>query len=162
MNNREIARAGHLNDDEEWLCVILRVLQDVVWIGKSGYWLTVRRNHIPNKVRSLELTHVAAVSWFGRWTLCSSPVNHLEGRRHTDIRYGHRMQDERPYHPLRERLLVHVCCGAACLCFLTVVDAYVQLDFPQIYHGGHAERKHNVWSENVTSLQENVCVCVCV
>lgn len=73
------------------------------------------------------------------------------------------MQDERPYRPLkplRARLLVHVCYVAACLCFLTVVNAYMQLDFPQIYHGGHAEKKQNVRGKNVTSLQESVCVCV--
>lgn len=55
---------------------------------------------------------------------------------------------------------MHVCYVAACLCFLTVVNAYMQLDFPQIYHGGHAEKKQNVRGENVTSLQESVCVCV--
>ena len=35
--SKEMKRAGHLNYDEKWLCVILRVLQDVIWIGWSGY-----------------------------------------------------------------------------------------------------------------------------
>lgn len=70
-------------------------------------------------------THVAAVSWFGRWTLCSSPVNHLEGRRHTDVPYGHRMQNERPYLALklmRELLLV---CVFSVLPYSTPICSFV-------------------------------------
>lgn len=75
---------------------------------KSGYGLIV---HYRVKRKSSEVkifTHVVAVSWFGRWTLCSSPETHLERRRHTDILYGHGMQDEHPHHPLKRSVFVCV------------------------------------------------------
>lgn len=94
------------------------------------------------------------------------------GRRHTDVRCGHRMQDERPYRPTKKASGCF-----ACVSFLTVVDTYMQPDLPEVYHGGHAEMENKMWGakKNVTSLHEILCfllyiflffflqyMCVCV
>ena len=40
IKERMTKGAGHLNDDEEGLCVILRVLQNVIWVGeKKPMWI---------------------------------------------------------------------------------------------------------------------------
>lgn len=159
MSNRKIKKAGHLNDDEEWLCVIFRVLQDVIWIGKKSKGINCASQRHSKKseefragVKWSESTHVAAVSWFGRWTLCSSPVNHLEGRRHTQTS---RMDTECRMSGLItlwnwwDSNCLCMCYVAACSCFLTVVNTYMQLDLPQIYHGGYTEKRQNARGKNV-------------
>lgn len=92
-------------------------------------------------------THVAAVSWFGRWTLCSSPVNHLEGRRHThtDTHTNTSRMDTECRMSSGERSACLLACTRCLLlpCFLTIVDTYMQLDLSQIYHGRDAEMQRN-------------------
>lgn len=129
-----------------------------MWSGLEKEDTSLHCSIISNKSFKGKIsTHEAAVSWSGRWTLCSFPMNHLKGgRRHTDVPYICRMQNELHLSPTdTDGAFDRALRG----CVLTIVDTYVQFDLNQIHHGGHPEKRPIVRQASMKKRVSILLVC---
>lgn len=120
-------RARHLNDDKEGLCVVFWVLQDVIWIEKDGFYCCV----VTTQVRTEEV--------FGKSSLTKQQSHSLaDGLSVVLLWIIWQGGDTQTSLMDTESTIAN---WAACVWkkarWLTVLDAHMQLDLPQIDHGWH-------------------------